>query len=96
MCVCERGGGGGDKARERHTVKEHYTRREGGRDCEEAEREHSDYIKRRRDTGRYIFSHPKKMPNFAGTWKMKSSEHFDDLLKALGKPKYFQLLCILR
>lgn len=26
------------------------------------------------------------MPNFAGTWKMKSSENFDELLKALGKP----------
>lgn len=26
------------------------------------------------------------MPNFAGTWKMKRSENFDDLLKALGKP----------
>lgn len=26
------------------------------------------------------------MPNFAGTWKMKKSENFDDLLKALGKP----------
>ncbi|XP_054473243.1 cellular retinoic acid-binding protein 1 [Anoplopoma fimbria] len=24
------------------------------------------------------------MPNFAGTWKMKSSENFEDLLKALG------------
>ncbi|XP_028812608.1 cellular retinoic acid-binding protein 1b [Denticeps clupeoides] len=24
------------------------------------------------------------MPNFAGNWKMKSSENFDDLLKALG------------
>lgn len=25
------------------------------------------------------------MPNFAGTWKMRSSENFDELLKALGK-----------
>ncbi|XP_015253909.1 cellular retinoic acid-binding protein 1a [Cyprinodon tularosa] len=24
------------------------------------------------------------MPNFAGNWKMKSSENFDELLKALG------------
>ncbi|XP_030046247.1 cellular retinoic acid-binding protein 1 [Microcaecilia unicolor] len=24
------------------------------------------------------------MPDFAGTWKMKSSENFDELLKALG------------
>ncbi|KAI2662454.1 Cellular retinoic acid-binding protein 1 [Labeo rohita] len=24
------------------------------------------------------------MPNFAGTWKMKSSENFEELLKALG------------
>ncbi|XP_067091083.1 cellular retinoic acid-binding protein 1-like [Osmerus mordax] len=24
------------------------------------------------------------MSNFTGTWKMKSSEHFDELLKALG------------
>ncbi|KAF7241545.1 Cellular retinoic acid-binding protein 1 [Varanus komodoensis] len=24
------------------------------------------------------------MPNFAGTWKMKSSENFDELLKVLG------------
>ncbi|XP_056135069.1 cellular retinoic acid-binding protein 1 [Lampris incognitus] len=24
------------------------------------------------------------MPNFAGTWKMKSSENFDELLRALG------------
>lgn len=29
------------------------------------------------------------MPNFAGTWKMKSSENFDELLKALGKPSLF-------
>uniref|UniRef100_A0A8C8M409 Cytosolic fatty-acid binding proteins domain-containing protein n=1 Tax=Oncorhynchus tshawytscha TaxID=74940 RepID=A0A8C8M409_ONCTS len=27
---------------------------------------------------------PKKMTNFAGTWKMRSSENFDELLKALG------------
>lgn len=27
------------------------------------------------------------MPNFAGTWKMRSSENFDELLKALGKPR---------
>lgn len=27
------------------------------------------------------------MPNFAGTWKMKSSENFDELLKALGKER---------
>ncbi|KTF79735.1 hypothetical protein cypCar_00016227 [Cyprinus carpio] len=27
------------------------------------------------------------MPNFAGTWKMKSSENFEELLKALGKVK---------
>lgn len=26
------------------------------------------------------------MPNFAGTWKMRSSENFDELLKALGEP----------
>lgn len=25
------------------------------------------------------------MPNFEGSWKMKSSENFDDLLKALGE-----------
>ncbi|KPP79771.1 hypothetical protein Z043_100632 [Scleropages formosus] len=29
------------------------------------------------------------MPNFAGTWKMKSSENFDELLKELGKPPLF-------
>lgn len=29
------------------------------------------------------------MPNFAGTWKMKSSKNFDELLKALGKPSLF-------
>ncbi|XP_068927503.1 cellular retinoic acid-binding protein 1 isoform X2 [Petaurus breviceps papuanus] len=27
---------------------------------------------------------PDTMPNFAGTWKMRSSENFDELLKALG------------
>ncbi|KAG5856405.1 cellular retinoic acid-binding protein 2a [Anguilla rostrata] len=26
----------------------------------------------------------RKIPDFAGTWKMKSSENFDELLKALG------------
>ncbi len=26
-----------------------------------------------------------EMPNFTGTWKMKSSENFEELLKALGK-----------
>lgn len=25
------------------------------------------------------------MPNFEGTWKMKSSANFEDLLKALGE-----------
>lgn len=25
------------------------------------------------------------MPNFEGTWKMKSSENFEELLKALGE-----------
>lgn len=36
------------------------------------------------------------MPNFSGTWKMKSSENFEELLKALGEaaaaptpPRYF-------
>uniref|UniRef100_A0A0E9W652 Cytosolic fatty-acid binding proteins domain-containing protein n=1 Tax=Anguilla anguilla TaxID=7936 RepID=A0A0E9W652_ANGAN len=33
-------------------------------------------------------------PNFAGTWKMKSSEHFDELLKALGKPFHISFLFI--
>lgn len=28
---------------------------------------------------------PSAMPNFAGIWKMKSSENFDELLKVLGK-----------
>lgn len=27
------------------------------------------------------------MPNFAGTWKMRSSENFDELLKALGEAR---------
>lgn len=27
------------------------------------------------------------MPNFAGTWKMRSSENFDELLKALGETR---------
>lgn len=27
------------------------------------------------------------MQNFTGTWKMKSSENFDELLKALGEDK---------
>uniref|UniRef100_A0A8D3BU61 Cellular retinoic acid-binding protein 1 n=2 Tax=Scophthalmus maximus TaxID=52904 RepID=A0A8D3BU61_SCOMX len=30
------------------------------------------------------FDRMEKMPNFSGTWKMKSSENFDELLKALG------------
>jgi len=35
------------------------------------------------------------MPNFAGTWKMKSSEHFEELLKALGKrSSQFILQCV--
>ncbi|XP_052527495.1 cellular retinoic acid-binding protein 1 [Tympanuchus pallidicinctus] len=32
---------------------------------------------------RVLAAHP-AMPNFAGTWKMRSSENFDELLKALG------------
>lgn len=27
----------------------------------------------------------RKIPDFAGTWEMKSSENFEELLKALGK-----------
>lgn len=27
----------------------------------------------------------RKIPDFSGTWKMKSSENFEELLKALGK-----------
>lgn len=27
----------------------------------------------------------RKIPNFAGTWEMKSSENFDELLKKLGE-----------
>lgn len=34
------------------------------------------------------------MPNFAGTWKMKSSKNFDELLKALGKPRLFSSLSL--
>lgn len=26
-----------------------------------------------------------KIPDFAGTWKMKNSENFEELLKALGE-----------
>lgn len=36
-----------------------------------------------------------KMPNFAGNWKMKSSENFDELLKALGKRIHLVLFCYL-
>lgn len=35
------------------------------------------------------------MPNFAGTWKMKRSENFDELLKALGKPSPLSFLPLL-
>lgn len=41
-----------------------------------------------RGTGSFFqaaLAHSADMPNFAGTWKMKSSENFDELLKALGK-----------
>lgn len=45
-----------------------------------------------RETGSFsssLCSASADMPNFAGTWKMKSSENFDELLKALGKPSLF-------
>lgn len=32
------------------------------------------------------------MPNFAGNWKMRSSENFDELLKALGESSTVPLL----
>jgi len=27
----------------------------------------------------------RKIPDFSGTWEMKNSENFEELLKALGK-----------
>lgn len=45
--------------------------------------------RRRQTTGDERLTHvenpTRKMPNFAGTWKMKSSENFEDLLKTLGE-----------
>lgn len=34
----------------------------------------------------------RKMPDFTGSWKMKSSENFDELLKALGEDSLLFLL----
>lgn len=54
-----------------------------GRTGEDRQREAS-----QRGTGSFFqaaLAHSADMPNFAGTWKMKSSENFDELLKALGK-----------
>lgn len=33
------------------------------------------------------------MPNFEGTWKMRSSENFDELLKALGENNLLFFFC---
>lgn len=38
---------------------------------------------------RLIQNHIRKMPNFEGTWKMKSSDKFEELLKALGEEPVF-------
>lgn len=37
-------------------------------------------------------THTANMPNFEGTWKMKSSMNFDELLKALGEDNLILLI----
>ncbi|XP_075965559.1 cellular retinoic acid-binding protein 2a [Anarhichas minor] len=36
----------------------------------------------------------RKIPDFAGTWEMKSSENFDELLKKLGVNKMLRLIAV--
>lgn len=53
------------------------------------ERKPAERVQRGTDDRRHRLTHiqnpSRKMPNFEGSWKMKSSENFDDLLKALGE-----------
>lgn len=37
-------------------------------------------------------THAANMPNFEGTWKMKSSVNFEELLKALGEDNLILLI----
>lgn len=37
-------------------------------------------------------THTANMPNFEGTWKIKSSMNFDELLKALGEDNLILLI----
>lgn len=36
----------------------------------------------------------RKIPNFAGTWEMKSSENFDELLKKLGVKMMLRVIAV--
>uniref|UniRef100_A0A671WLV5 Cellular retinoic acid-binding protein 1 n=1 Tax=Sparus aurata TaxID=8175 RepID=A0A671WLV5_SPAAU len=36
----------------------------------------------------------RKIPNFAGTWDMKSSENFEELLKKLGVNKMLRMIAV--
>lgn len=69
------------------------TELDGGRESlKNRSKKRTDYERRRLT---HIQNLTRKMPNFEGTWKMKSSENFEELLRALGEDDLlFFLLCV--
>lgn len=84
MCVisvCGGGGGGGGRL----VLWDQCTGRRG-RGRESVWRKGSEETD---DRSRRLIQNHTNMPNFEGTWKMKSSDKFEELLKALGEENVF-------
>lgn len=77
---------------QRSTVREEEGEEESNRDRGERKERERDIRAWNRFFLQSLHSASADMPNFAGTWKMKKSENFDELLKALGKPSSLPFL----